>query len=380
MRKILILAFSNLDHDARVARQVNFLKSDYKVTVASFEGSENNEYEVFRLKQTKLSLFRKITASFFLITRMYPIAYAVLHNYKYIKHTLGQWNFDLVIANDIETLPLAFEFGNAKVLFDAHEYAPRHFEDKLIWRFFFQGFNKYLCRQYIPRVNAMTTVGRGLAMEYKRNYGTEPTVITNSSPYYELNAFPVEEGKIKLIHHGIANRSRKLELMLEMMNFLDDRYTLDLMLILPPNANRKTRAYIDRLKELSSYNSRIRILPPVKSSEIVKSINKYDMGVFLIPPINFNYANTLPNKLFDFIQARLAIAIGPTPEMAELVRKYSIGVVADDFTPESLANAIRQIDCNRLTELKLNTSQAAKEVNAEKNKKILLSMVETLLQ
>ena len=70
------------------------------------------------------------------------------------------------------------------------------------------------------------------------------------------------------------------------------------------------------------------------------TINKYDMGVFLLPPINFNYENTLPNKLFDFIQARLGIAIGPTPEMAEIVNHYKIGLVSEHFTAASLASRL----------------------------------------
>ena len=29
----------------------------------------------------------------------------------------------------------------------------------------------------------------------------------------------------------------------------------------------------------------------------------FDVGVFLLEPVNFNYANALPNKLFEFVQA-----------------------------------------------------------------------------
>ena len=89
---------------------------------------------------------------------------------------------------------------------------------------------------------------------------------------------------------------------------------------------------------------RIRILPPVKSDDVVYTINQYDIGVFLIPPVNFNYANTLPNKLFDFIQARLGIAIGPTPEMASIVDRYGNGRDGTGFSmsltrPSTVARA-----------------------------------------
>ena len=44
-----------------------------------------------------------------------------------------------------------------------------------------------------------------------------------------------------------------------------------------------------------------------KASEvatIVRTINQFDLGVYLLPPVNFNSAHALPNKFFEFIQAR----------------------------------------------------------------------------
>ena len=121
------------------------------------------------IKPTKLTLLRKALASVFLLLRFYSIAHKILHDYFFVIELLKDRKFDLIIANDVETLPLAFAFPyNSKVIFDAHEYAPRHFEDKRMWRLFFQKFNLWLCEKYIPKVAAMMTVGRGLANEYER--------------------------------------------------------------------------------------------------------------------------------------------------------------------------------------------------------------------
>ncbi|MFM7850377.1 MAG: glycosyltransferase, partial [Flammeovirgaceae bacterium] len=85
------------------------------------------------------------------------------------------------------------------------------------------------------------------------------------------------------------------------------------------------------------------------------------------------------NKLFDFIQARLAIAIGPTPEMAEIVNKYDIGVVAEDFTPQALAAKLKSITPERISQLKRNTLKTAEELTAEKNQRQLQNLLKTLL-
>jgi hypothetical protein len=378
MKTILILAFSNLKHDARVLRQLDFLAKKYAVTIACFDAVESNDYTILRIKKTNLTLSRKLASAFFLLTRFYSMAYRLLNDYAYVKTKLANQKFDLVIANDIESLPLAFEFHGAKVLFDAHEYAPRHFEDKLSWRIFFQGYNKFLCKKFIPLTSAMTTVGEGLAKEYAKHYPVKPIVVTNASQYFDVPVQPLQENKIRLIHHGGANHSRKLELMIEMMNYLDERFTLDMMLITPPIANTKTKSYINELELLIKDPKRIKILPPKKPHEIVPFINQYDMGVFLLPPINFNYENTLPNKLFDFIQARLAIAIGPTPEMARIVNDHDLGIVSDDFTPHSLAKKLNQLTSADLVKFKSNAAKVAHELSAEQNKKIMLDIVHKL--
>ena len=380
MKRILVISFSDLNHDARVSRQVDFFKDNYLVTVAAYGGQENKGYELIPITKTKFTFTHKLFSSFFLLTRWHGRAYSLLYQLSSIEEALRQKTFDLILANDVESLPFAFSLKtNAKIIFDAHEYAPRHFEDRLIWRIFFQPFNIHLCKKYIPQVDAMITVGKGLANEYEKNFGVRPTIITNATWHSDIKPSKIVDRKIRLIHHGGSTPSRKLELMIEMMAYLDDRFTLDLMLIVPQLASAKTSNYINTLKHLAVNDDRIRFLQPLKSNELVSFLNQYDIGVFLLPPVNFNYANTLPNKLFDFIQARLAIAIGPTPEMAEIVNHYDIGVVAENFTAKALADKLSTLTIEKLNGFKLNAEKAAIELTAERNKEKLEEIIGSLL-
>ena len=65
-----------------------------------------------------------------------------------------------------------------------------------------------------------------------------------------------------------------------MMNLLDERFTLDLILMVPGFASKKTRQYIDDLRRMTQSDPRINIIPPVSSSEVVTTVHKYDVGVF----------------------------------------------------------------------------------------------------
>lgn len=378
-KKVLIIVFSNLKNDPRVRRQTEYLSKDHDLTVACFDAYPTDAYKIVLLKPVRLTLFVKLLASLFLLTRLYPLAHRLLHGHPELTDKLTD-TFDLIIANDVESLPLAFSFqGKPAVLFDAHEYAPRHFENKLSWRIFFQGFNTYLCKKYIPKVAAMTTVSYGLANEYKRVFGTKPVVISNAALYHDLQPQPTREDKIRLVHHGVATPNRHLERMIEMFEYLDERFELDMYLLGAASASSHTKKYPQRLRELASKHTSIKILPPIKSEEIVRTIHQYDMGVFLIPPVNFNYANTLPNKLFDFIQARLAIAIGPTPDMKRIVDQYKLGVISDDFSARNLAEKLNRLTKSDLDKFKRATTIAAQELNAEKNGIIFKEIISTLV-
>lgn len=382
-KNALVLVFSNVKHDARVARQVSFLAKHFQVSLVCFDADDAENVIPIRITQTKLSVIRKAFLSVFLVLRLHTLAYRLLHDYKStLEKALAGRSFDLIVANDIDTLPLAFHFkgtATTKIIFDAHEYAPRHFEDKLAWRIFFQPLYLHLCTHLIPKVDVMLTVGKGLADEYEKHFHVRPIIITNAARFHDIQPSPIQEGRIRLIHHGIANPSRRLELMIEMMSYLDQRFTLDLMLMTSNYASAQTRTYIENLKANAKKDSRIKILPSVPSKEVVKTINQYDMGVFLLPPINFNYANTLPNKLFDFIQGRLAIAVGPTPEMASIVNEYKNGLVSSEFTAKSLADKLNSISHEDLIQFKNNSALAATKLNAEENEKVFHKLLQQLV-
>lgn len=378
MGKILVISLSNIKHDARVKRQIDFLKEDHSLTVAAFDISDETSFEFIKLTQPQLSFFSKVFIAFLLVLRLFNYGYKRLYQYPQL-YTIKK-EFDLIIINDLETIAIANNIkGKAKLLFDAHEYFPRQFEDKFAWRILFQPLNTHLCQKYLPDLDAMTTIGEGIALEYEKQFGVKPVVVNNAASYQNLKPAPQTDGVINLVHHGIAIPSRRLELMIEMMDHLDERFYLNLMLLTPQTANTKTQAYLSWLKEKAKPNPKIRFVAPVKSDDIVTAINAYDIGIILVPPVNFNYKNGLGNKFFDFIQSRLAFGIGPIPEMASIVKRYDLGIVSEDFTPYALAKKLAALTKDKIEYFKQNAELAAKEINAQNNKIIFNKIVNQLL-
>jgi glycosyltransferase involved in cell wall biosynthesis len=374
MKTIIIISFSDLLSDSRVNRSIRFLCENYRVVSAGWKdpGVENVSF-IPLLQTTRTEL---ITSSPKLLLRQYERFYWSQKPIRDAQIKLSGKEIDLVLANDIETLPLALSIAReAKVILDAHEYAPRQGENMLTWRVLFQKYKAYLCQTYIPRVNGMITVSQGIADRYQQDTGIRPLVITNAPDFENLQPrlFRPPGDTIRLVHHGRISPSRKTEKMIEMMDYLDRRFELDLILM------ENWPGYLKHLKRFASGKPNVHFLPPVPMADLSRLLNQYDIGVYLLEPVNFNYLHSLPNKFFEFIQARLAVAIGPSPEMARLVRKHDLGVVAADFSPRALAQCLLGLDVKKIEYFKSQSHKVAHLLSAEQNKKILLDLVERVL-
>lgn len=143
--------------------------------------------------------------------------------------------------------------------------------------------------------------------------------------------------------------------------------------------NSKSDTYWRKIKKMADKRGNVRLIPPVKLREIVPFTNSYHIGVFLVPPSNFNLEFTLPNKFFEFIQARLVVAIGPSIEMSKLVKKYDCGIISENFTPHSLAQKLNKLTPEKIIYYKKQSHKAAQVLNADTNKIYVNKIIASLL-
>ena len=218
----------------------------------------------------------------------------------------------------------------------------------------------------------MLTVSHGIAEEFAREFGARVQVLPNTPPFFDLAPQPVDERRIRLVHHGDANPSRKLERIIEAMRHLDDRFTLDFYLM--RNHHEK---HFQQLVALARGDDRIRFLPPVPMASLPRTLNEYDVGVYLLDPTSFNNRYALPNKFFEFVQGRIAVVVGPSPEMASLVDRYRLGRVTQDFSPQALARTLSSMSPKLLEEFKSNVDVAARELCYERMGRMLSDAVQS---
>ncbi len=273
----------------------------------------------------------------------------------------------VVIAHHMKNLPagaiLAKMIGK-KLVFNAHEYYPEQFMEHDGWQKQRKVLNR-IGHSFLNDCYKIFTVCRGILDRYQQVFGLDndkQILVTNATKYYNLTPTSVGN-KIKLIHHGIANRNRQLEMMIEVADHVDkDRFEFYYMLVPSPH----DVAYFDYLKEEIEKKPNCFLLEPVSTTEIATKINQYDLGFYLYNnKENFNMQHYLPNKLYEFIQARLGVVIGPYVEMERIVNEYDIGVVAQENNTREVARILSAITKEDVFKYKNNTMKAAEALKGE---------------
>lgn len=395
MKRVLIISYTNLDKDPRILRQIEFFGEKYEVFTAGLRPSlHKNEKHFIELPQVwvgepsfeiKFHInfplpVRKLVSVFvriiyFLIASPRIIKEALIKGtpmgfeYKYwnILKTeavkkLSEFDYDLIIANDLSALPLAArikETMNAKLYFDAHEYAPLEYDNDPVWLKKESPYLTYLVKKYIGATDYRTTIGSMIANKFLELTGFHFDVIYNAPVKYSLQPMYSDDSTIRCVHHGIAAPIRRIENMIEAFQELNSNFELHLYLM---NNDAK---YYDYLKEKIAGASNIFLHDPVPTRDLPFVINRYDLMLNFIPPVNFNYTCGLPNKFFESIQARIMLVCGPLEEQKSLIEKYHLGMVGKGFDSKDIIDVLKNLDKKTVNVFKQNANEAANIFCAE---------------
>lgn len=360
--RILVLSYTAFEQEPRALKQVRFLRDDYDVTTAGFGPAPFPDVPhvvIPDIAPQRWGLLGRLLNLGLLILHWYAPLTRINALHRATIELLGDGDWDVVIAHDLLTLEAAFELRPRHgVVVDLHEYAPRQGEHSLVWRTLIAPYFRWLCRRKVPQAAAIVTVSQGIIDEYKREFGFDSTLVVNATHYHEGTAGPVGT-PLRLVHSGGVAVQRRLDLMIQGVRESSADVTLDLYLV------GGESALLTRLKAMAADDPRIRFREPVPYPELVQTLNGYDVGLSIFPPTTFNLAWCLPNKFFDFVQARLGVIVGPSPEMASFVEEYGIGMVLPDFEPASLSRALESVTAEQVAAWKSASAAHASALSSE---------------
>lgn len=263
---------------------------------------------------------------------------------------------DVIHSHDIRPLGIAVRCANhlkfrgrkTAVVYDAHEYI-RGLED-------FAGRLRKSLESYeagyIKKVDEVVTVSPHIADALKRRYRLKktPKVVLNTPvsafgstddlEYPDVRAAcGLGSGPPLGVYCGGANPERNLETIIKAVAELPDFHMAFVI-------NSLSSTYAKSLMELGNslgISDRLHFMTYVPYDVLPKFMSTADVGVHPMRKGIRNHELALPNKYFEYMHAKLPVAVSDLPAMAGEIAELGHGEVFDPDEPATLAAAIRKI-------------------------------------
>ncbi len=286
---------------------------------------------------------------------------------------------DVLAANDLDTLPanyLISRIRRKKLIYDSHEYFTE--VPELVGRDFVKNTWTRIEKWILPKIEYSYTVCESIAKIYGEKYGIDMHVVRNFPLYIKDLPKPVVEirqaNEKIIIYQGSLNLARGLELAIHAMKFITNA---KLVIIGDGDITDDLR----RIADKPELHDKVIFFERMPYEELITYTVQADLGISLEEKMGLNYYYALPNKLFDYIQARVPVLVSDFPEMARIVNDYGIGMTADTSDPKQLASLFKEMTENQEKRKmwKQNLEKAAKELCWEKEEKRLLEIYSRII-
>lgn len=371
-KRVILSVISDLVTDQRVHRTALALhRKGLKVTLVGR-----------KLKQSPILEKRDYsTKRFKLWWEKGPLFYAAF-NIRLFFYLLRN-KADVLVANDLDTLPanyFASRIQKNELFYDSHEYFTE--VPELVSRPRIQAIWKRIERWILPGIKHMYTVNNSIAglygTEYKKKIGVVRNVpfrIQRTITSIDRNALGLPADKKIFIFQGSGiNVHRGAEEVLQAM-----QHTEGLLLLFVGGGD-----VIDFLKSETlrlKLSDKVMFVPRQSMEKLREYTRLADVGLSLDKDTNLNYKYSLPNKLFDYIQAEIPVLVSDLPELRAIVEKYEIGKIVETHQPEKLAVQMMEMvkDTVRFAQWKENLKLAASELCWENEEVKLLEIFKDVL-
>ncbi|MBS1652491.1 MAG: glycosyltransferase [Bacteroidetes bacterium] len=286
---------------------------------------------------------------------------------------------DLYFSNDLDTLLPNYIISKLKskpLIFDSHELfcdVPELMHTPIKRKIWLK-----IEQHLVPKIKFKITVNQSIANEFKKRYNTHFNVVRNipETVLFTHNKIKTKQDlglpldkKIIILQGAGINIHRGAEELVEAMKYLNDT----LLLII---GSGDVWPIIEKMVARFNLQNKIKLIPRISKQELMHYTYNCDLGLSIDKNVSLNYYYSLPNKIFDYINAQIPLLVSDMPEIKTIVNEFQIGEVISVINPQALAKSINELlFSNKLKSYKQNTLKAKQYFTWDNEKRILSEII-----
>jgi glycogen synthase len=381
--KVAVLSFTSIDGDSRVRRTIEALAAHgHEVTAIGYGGQFSPAIPLIRLPDERSLMMRRLEMlATQLPSNVLPAASPALHFMRSCnraaRRALIDLRPDVVHANDWMALPSAAAAKaatGAHIVYDSHEFASEEHADNFLWRIVAQRHTSFIEARFIVNAVAVVTVSEGIAqaLHELHKLPSLPTVILNTPVYQEVRPTPLDMPRRMLVH-GVMKAGRGIEATIGALSLLPE-YTLTLR----GNGADDYLASLNALARSLGVFDRITFEQAVPLEKVVEAASAAHFGIFCAPGNTRQNRYSMPNKIFEYLMAGLALVVNGDGEAAQFVEGVGCGTTTSDSTPQAIAEAVRGLGVYQIESMRSRGLMAAQRYSWDIEQTKLVELYERL--
>ncbi len=244
-----------------------------------------------------------------------------------------------------------------------------------------KAFERRLAQECTYSLTTSNAMAEAIAQSYP---ATKPTVIYNSFPWTERSQLDGQKrdrknSKYPSLHwfSQTIGQGRGLKTLFQALPYLN----IPVEIHLRGNCSTSTRQWIEQQVSLN-WRDHIFIHPTVPNNELLSRVAEHDIGLALETPKIPSRNLTITNKIFQYLQAGLAVIATETQGQQEVFSQFpTIGRLIPSSSPIRLAEALTKLltDPEKLALAKISALEAAENLSWEHQAQKLLTAVKQAL-
>lgn len=324
---IIVSVFNNLYTDQRVEKVCKTLYDQgYKILLIgnSWDGTPEMErpYTFFRIPLQSKSL---------------KLAYPEFNKKLYNELLKRADKNTILLSNDLDTILPNFLVSkklNIPMVFDSHEMFTEMPSLKGRWT---QKIWRLLERTFVPKLKYMMTASESYAQWFQSTYKIEkPIVVQNFPRNLYLQQQPENNTPKIILYQGVINPSRGLDKVIPAMEKIENA---ELWIA---GKGPKYDEYVSLTKK-EKLTDKVKFLGKLLPDDLRTITKQADVGLSIEENNGLSYYYSLPNKVSDYIQAKVPVVVSAFPEMKKIVETYHVGSVIHNHSSDELAEKISNV-------------------------------------